>query len=208
MATDSPVGIIGQAVAGDRLAIQTLLLRHHDHLVAVITTQQLGRLDGTLSAEDVCQEAYVTAIRSIGSFRGQTEDAFFAWLRTIAENKLTDAIRGLQAQKRRGQRCVVESPDPHASSMIALLDLLAMDERTPSQSVARHELVAAIANAVERLPEDYRDVVRLRYVQGLSVFDAARQMGRGEGAVRMLCSRALRRLAEEIGDLSRFMSHS
>jgi RNA polymerase sigma-70 factor (ECF subfamily) len=208
MHTDTPNELLDQAVAGDRLAIQRLLLRHHDRLVGVIAARLPEGLRGALSAEDVCQDAYVTAIRSIGTFRERTDEAFFAWLRTIAENTLIDMGRAMRALKRGGDGRAVEATDPQASSMIALLDLIAVDHHTPSQSAARRELVSAVRSAVDRLPDDYRDAVRLRYVQGLSALETAQNMGRGEGAVRMLCSRALRRLAEEIGDPSQFLSRT
>ncbi len=205
--TGNSEDLLEQAVAGDRLAIQRLLLCHHDRLAAAMAARLPDNFRRAISAEDVCQDTYVIAIRHIGTLKGRTDEAFFAWLRSIAENKLTDAIRAMRAIKRGGNGQVIETIDAQASSVIALLDLMSVDEHTPSQLAVRHELVARVRSAVAALPADYRDAVQLRYVQGLSVIETAQRMGRAEGAVRMLCCRALRLLADEIGDQSQFLSH-
>ena len=90
--------------------------------------------------------------------------------------------------------------------MIELLDILAVHERTPSRSAAHHELVRMVQDALDGLKEDYREVLRLRYIKSLSVADTAQKMGRSDGAVMMLCSRGLQELEEVIGDPSRFFS--
>jgi RNA polymerase sigma factor (sigma-70 family) len=61
---------------------------------------------------------------------------------------------------------------------------------------------------LEQLEADYREALRLRHVKGLSVGEVARQMGRSDGAVKMLCNRALKQLCEQMGDLSRFLTQT
>ena len=63
-----------------------------------------------------------------------------------------------------------------------------------------------VQDALDGLKEDYREVLRLRYIQSLSVAETAQQMGRSDGAVMMLCNRGLQQLEEVIGDPSRFFS--
>ena len=200
--------LIAQAVGGDAVAVQLLLVRHHATLVADIQRRLPAQLAGTVSAEDICQDTYIAAMRKMGDFHAAGEGGFYAWLRTIAERKLTDALRALGAAKRGGGKRVAEPVGGQATSMVGLLNLLAVDERTPSQSMARREVVQHVQSAFEHLETDYREALRLRYVLGLRVDEVARQMGRSDGAVKMLCNRALKQLGEQMGDLSRFLTQT
>jgi RNA polymerase sigma-70 factor (ECF subfamily) len=67
-------------------------------------------------------------------------------------------------------------------------------------------LVHIVQDALDDLKEDYGEVLRLRYIQSLSVAETAQRMGRTDGAVMMLCHRGLQQLEEVIGDPSRFFS--
>ena len=200
--------LIALAVNGDLVAAQILLVQHHAALMGDIRQRIPAQLAAQVSAEDVCQETYIAAIRKLGDFRAAHEGGFFAWLQTIAEHKLTDAIRSVGAAKRGGGRQVAEPVGGEAASIVGFLELLAVDQHTPSQSLARREVVQHVQEALDRLESDYREVLRLRFMKGLSVEQVAQQMARTDGAVKMLCSRALKQLCEQMGDLSRFTSQS
>ena len=81
----SELKLVSRASEGDRSAIQELLMLHHRQLVATIEKQIPADLRGLLSADDVCQEAYVSVFRQITSFQPHDEQAFERWLRTIAD---------------------------------------------------------------------------------------------------------------------------
>ena len=200
--------LIAQAVSGDAVAVQLLLVHHHSSLVADLARRMPASLARVMSAEDLCQETYVAAVRKLSQFQPAGEGSFYAWLRTIAERKLADALRAAGAAKRGHGKRVVEPVGGEATSMVALLDLLAVDEHTPSRSMARREVIEHVQSALQRLDPDYREALRLRYIKGLSVGEVARQMGRSEGAVKMLCNRALQQLGAQMGDLSRFLTRS
>lgn len=198
--------LIAQAAGGDPVAVQLLLVRHHAALVADIQRRLPAQLAGQFSADDICQETYVAAVRKMGDFQALEGGGFYPWLRTIAERKLTDAIRGVKAAKRGSGKRVTEPIGAEATSMVALLELLVVDERTPSQSMARREVVQHVQSALELLKTDYREALRLRYVKGMNVTEAAKQMGKTDGAMKMLCNRALKQLCEQLGDISRLTS--
>jgi RNA polymerase sigma-70 factor (ECF subfamily) len=202
---DTESGLVAQAVAGDRTAIQRLLTRHHDRLVAIIEEKVPADLQGVLAADDVCQETYVAVFQQIGSLRDRSTRAFSSWLRAVAERKLIDAIRALRAQKRGGSK---QAGDPEAdvSSVIELLDVVAVHERTPSRSIAARELIVGVRAALRDLKEDHRNALQLHYIDGLSVAETAERLDRSPGAVVMLCNRALRRLGRAIGDPARFLN--
>lgn len=199
--------LLRSAVAGDPSAIQRLLLHHHDRLVGIVTSKLPNELKGVMSPEDICQEVYISAVRAINSFKPAGEGSFFAWLRTIADRKITDALRNQRAVKRGGKRAAVPA-EQDTSSVVGLLELLAVHERTPSRSIARREVVNIMQDAIAKLPDDYQEVIRWRYIQGLSVVETAERMERSEGAIKMLCARAMSQLALQIGDPSHLLSRS
>ena len=198
---------IVQALAGDELAIHRLLMLHHEAIAAVLRKRIPADLSSVLSAEDVCQDAYAAAVAELGAFQSQGPTSFHNWLLTIAERKLIDAIRAHRAVKRGGGRRAVNLPlTDNASSMVTILEQVAIHERTPSRSVADHELASAVQAGLDRLKEDYRTALRCRYFEGLTAAETGARMGRSEGAVLKLCERGLRHLADQIGDASRFFS--
>jgi RNA polymerase sigma-70 factor (ECF subfamily) len=76
--------------------------------------------------------------------------------------------------------------------------MLADPGSSPSQQADRHEQEVLLADVLARLPEDYREVIILRHLEGLAHEDIARRLGRSPGSVRMLWVRALARLREEM----------
>ena len=154
-------GLIAQARAGDELAIHRLLMLHHDHVAAILERRIPPDLRGVLAVEDVCQETYVAAVRELNNFEVRGAHSFFNWLVTIAERKLVDKIRRLRTGKRGGGRKAVDLPMPSdATSVVALLEQVAIDERTPSRSAASHELATAVQDALAGLDEDYGTSIR------------------------------------------------
>jgi RNA polymerase sigma-70 factor, ECF subfamily len=208
MSDDDELQLVRRAAEGDRAALQRLLMRHHRRLTATVSAKLPDDLRGVLAAEDVVQETYIAAFREVRGFRPAGGGAFFAWLRTIADHKRVDAVRVLRALKRGGDRQARALHGCGETSVISLLRLAAAHGRTPSQSVALSELAGRMRVAVEQLSERHAEVIRLRYLEGLSVREAAERMQRSEGAVMMLCGRALRKLIDVVGDPSRFFSRT
>ena len=199
--------LVTQAQAGDQLAIHRLLMHHHDEVLRLLTKKIPPDLSGILSAEDVCQEAYVVVVSELGSFQPRCENSFFNWLMSVAQHKLIDAIRAQRAAKRGGGKQTVNpTPRADAESVITWLGQVAVHEHTPSRSAADNELASAINSALSDLKEDYRTAIRSRYIEGLTAAETGKRMGRSEGAVLKLCERGLRQLADIIGDASRFSS--
>jgi len=192
--------LTARAVAGDKQALACLLLRHHDRLEQWIAPRLPDDLQGLLTPEDVLQEAFVGAFQSIGDFEPRGTGAFFSWLRAIAWHRILDLAKVHRAAKRgRGRAASVPRATPDSTrSVVALLDLVAVDEHTPSRSAAGHEEIAALQVALAGLEEDYREALRLRYIEGLPVGAVAVRLGRTDGAIHMLCHRALRKMSEAL----------
>ena len=198
--------LIEGAAAGDAISLQELLLRNYDRLRLHLSGKMPADLTGQIAVEDVLQEAFADAIRQISGFKAESEAAFFRWLATIAEHRLIDMVRAARAAKRGGGWAACDPGAAPDSSIAELVTLLAVNERTPSVSIAGREVTAALHSALDSLKDDYREVLSLRYFQGLSVNDTAERMGRSPTAVQMLCHRAIEQLREQIGDPEKFFS--
>jgi RNA polymerase sigma-70 factor (ECF subfamily) len=214
--------LVHAAVGGDRSALERALLSVHDRLAGELRLSVPPDARGILGVEDVLQEAYVDAFRGIRSFQPNADDpvgSFYRWLVTIAEHRLLDMLKARRAAKRGGGRVQVDAipnangagagaaaPGGANASVLRLLDVVAVDEHTPSRSAARREAASAIHVAMAGLKQEYRDALRMRYIEGLSVAEVAAKLGRSEGAVQMLCHRALHEMRAAMGRASGFLT--
>lgn len=207
MPDDSHVDILlERAISGDDTATEQLLLRFHARLLNVIARKLPVRLRSLIAVEDVLQDAYVTIFREVRSLKPQGSEAFFHWLCLVAEHRLYDVIRAENADKRGGQHHRVDTQSAAQSgTVVDWLEQLALYERTPSQSVAAREAVGIVRGALDGLPDHYRQALRLRYLEGLTVAQTAQRMDRSEGAVCVLCHRALKQLHLALGDSTEFL---
>jgi RNA polymerase sigma-70 factor (ECF subfamily) len=196
--------LVARAVAGEPLALDRLLLDAYPKLLARIDQKFPAELRNTLAAEDILQDTFSYAFRGIASFRPQGVDAFYRWLAAIADNRLIDTIRAQQAAKRGGGRAPMDNF--HRSSIAALVDIVAMNDRTPSRSAGGHEAAAAVQVALASLKDEYREALALRFLEGMSVAETAFRLGKTEPAVHKLCSRGLQALREAMGEAAKYLS--
>ncbi|RMF75694.1 MAG: sigma-70 family RNA polymerase sigma factor [Planctomycetota bacterium] len=196
--------LIERAVSGDEAALEAVMLSHHTRLAQEVDRKTPTTLRGVIAADDVLQEAYVIVFREIRRFQWRGAGSFYAWVATIAERRLFDAIKAERAAKRGGGRARVQPADADEHAILGWLEVLSVYERTPSRSVAGREAIAALNEAIAALNPAQREAMRLRYVEGLPVSVAAERMQRSEGAVCQLCQRALKNLRAALGSSTRF----
>jgi RNA polymerase sigma-70 factor (ECF subfamily) len=180
--------------------MKTDLDRFRPWLVLLARSQLAGRLGGKLDASDVAQQALLEAWRALPQFRGSTEAELVGWLRAILAGVLGDAFRRYHGTQARDVAREVSLEAELDASSRRLGQLLAEESPSPSNEAVRHEQTVLLADALSRLPEDYREVIVLRNLEGLSHHEVAARMGRAVGAVRMLWLRALSRLRFELGE--------
>jgi RNA polymerase sigma-70 factor (ECF subfamily) len=130
-------------------------------------------------AEDVTERTFVAALAAIDTFRDEGA-TFRAWLFRIAHNQLANALRA------RGRH--------RSTSLDAMAELSAGDD--PALLAGRAEEGRRLRGALGRLADDRRQVIVLRFVDGLSAREIGAVLGRSEGAVRVLQHRALRQMAD------------
>jgi len=199
--------LLKQAIAGDRAALSALLERHATSLRAQLLPQMPTRWQSVLSVEDVLQQTYADAFVDIRSLRSAETRTLQAWLLRLAKRNLIDAIRMLEAAKRGGDKRRIEATS-REDSYVALHEMLGAVTNTPSRDARRQEAVGALDEAVSKLPETHRKVVQMYDLEGRSIEEVARAVGRTPGATYMLRARAHRMLAEAIGTPSKFFGDS
>lgn len=195
--------LLQRAQAGDEVSLQKLLARWQRRLLLRIERKLPPRMRGVISPEDILQDAFVDVFRGVARFRDNGEDAFYRWLVTIVDNRLIDSVRALQAAKRGGAWAQLTESESQA---VPLVEMLEVNSRTPSRSVARRETAGAVLRALDAIAPDYREALRLRFVEGLDVSDTARRLGRTEWAVHKLCRRGLDQLRSAMGESGNFFS--
>ena len=165
-------------------------------------------LQHMISAEDVLQEVWIAAFRSLPGFRPQGKDAVDRWLTCIAQRAMINAVKAAGRIKRGGRhRHVHRNPD-RASSLADLFARVASPGRTPSSEAAVTEAVDAVQVALASLPPARRQAVRMRYIEGQPPETIARVMKRTPGAINGLLFHGLRQLQERLGDAGKFLSDS
>jgi RNA polymerase sigma-70 factor (ECF subfamily) len=199
--------LILKATAGDRAALEQLLLEHYTRLSRRVAQELAGPLGRLVSVDDILQETFIQAIRDIKKCNSRSPESFAAWLSTIADNRLRDTRKELRRKRRGGGRRRVGGPPASQASTIAdLVELIADPGDTPSRPIARQEAIQAIQVGLAGLPADQREAIRLRYLGGRSIGETAAAMGRTAAAVRGLVHRAKKALREALGHSSLWFS--
>ncbi len=190
------------ARAGSGSCLGRLLTLYTNYLKLLVATQLDTRLRVRVSPSDIVQETFFEAHRDFDQFRGQSTAEFVAWLRRIVVNNILRVVeQHVQAEKRdvRREVSLEEIGRRLEQSTVRLETLLVEEADSPSSCAVKHENEVLLADALAQLPDDYRDVIILRHIEGLPFDDVAKRMDRSPGAVRMLWLRALKRMREALG---------
>ncbi|MEV7397596.1 sigma-70 family RNA polymerase sigma factor [Aeromicrobium sp. NPDC092404] len=175
--------LVDLAKEGDAEAFGQL----YDHYVSGVFRFVYYRVGSQQLAEDLTSETFVRGLRAIQRFNWQGKD-FGAWLTTIARNLVADHFKSSRARLE-----IVAETIPESKVTVA----------SPEQ-----EVLALISNemlfeAVNSLPNEQRDCILMRFIQGMSIAQTAAALGRSEGAIKQLQLRAVRSLAKTMPEDAR-----
>ncbi len=232
MGQERPLNDAERAAGGDADALQRLIVHCHDTLYRAVAQARSAALVNRVDPDDILQQAYVVAFKTFcaepeggeaeadgrpatrrgsearsGATPPRLENAghLYKWLETVALNQLRDMERELRRQKRDVAREVPLAASP-SGSYPGLVRQLAAADRTPSREVAQAEAVAAVMSSLARLPDAQRDVIRWRFLQGVSFAEIARRLDKSEDATYMICHRGLKTLRGLLVSITRFLT--
>ncbi|MEM8736784.1 MAG: sigma-70 family RNA polymerase sigma factor, partial [Planctomycetota bacterium] len=186
--------MIEAARTGETEQLGQLLQFYFNYLTVLASTQLDHRLKKRLNPSDLVQETLLAAHRDFQAFRGNSPQELVGWLRQILINVLHGAIaKHVKAGKRDIRREIsIDQVVTHVDRSAAnLASILPSPIDSPSSPMHAEERAADLAAHLSKLRPDYRDVIVLRNIRGLSFDEVAEEMERSSGAVRMLWLRAI-----------------
>jgi RNA polymerase sigma-70 factor (ECF subfamily) len=195
-----PEALLLLARAGNAAALGELLRRYDNYLTLLARLQIGRRLQRKLDPDDLVQETYLAAHRGFLRFRGASEAEFLNWLRQLLAWCLAKSIRHYCGTQRRDIRLEDELALELGHSSQALDGGLLAPGSSPSRQASRREQAVLLADALAQLPEAYREVLILHYLEGLRFREVAERLGRTLDSVKNVWVRALARLRRIIGD--------
>jgi RNA polymerase sigma-70 factor (ECF subfamily) len=190
-------GLFAAARAGSTTGLGRLLSLYTNYLKLLVAAQLDQRLRARVSPSDVVQEAFFEAHRDFHQFRGESTAEFVAWLRRIVVNNILRVVEQHVLTEKRDVRREVSLDEVGRrleQSTVRLENLLAAQVDSPSGYAIQREREIQLADALAALPADYRDIIVLRHIKGMSFEEIAQSMERSAGALRMLWLRALKKL--------------
>jgi RNA polymerase sigma-70 factor (ECF subfamily) len=166
------------------------------YLLMIARQEVATDLQAKGGASDLLQETLIDAYRDFGQFQGNTEAELLSWLRRLLLNNLANFTRRYRgtAKRRTAGEVALEGGGSSADWAAGLM----ADASTPSQQAMAAEQAQAVQRALERLPDDYRRVLLLRYQEELSFEEVGRLLERSANAAEKLWARALARLQQEL----------
>jgi RNA polymerase sigma-70 factor (ECF subfamily) len=182
--------LVERARAGDQQAFADLLGLYRNYLSLLARVHIDANLRAKADPSDLVQETCLMAARDFAQFRGETEAEFIAWLRQILANTGAAMIRRFKGAQSRDIGRELGFEHTLDRSSIALGQLAAAHSFSPSRIASRREAAVVLADALAKLPDDYREVLTLFHLEGLPLEEIAARMGRSVGSIRGLRTRA------------------
>ncbi len=180
-AADSDQMLVERAVAGDQRAFELLVIKYQRRIQRLI-----GRMvRDTDLVEDIAQETFIRAYRALHQFRGESQ--FYTWLYRIAANTAKKYLLQLKRDNVVFEASFQSDDDADETSRQKSEPTTS---ETPESVLAAREIAAAVNAALEQLPEELRQAITLREMEGLSYDEIAEMMNCPIGTVRSRIFRA------------------
>ncbi|MFD0667661.1 RNA polymerase sigma factor RpoE [Ramlibacter sp. MAHUQ-53] len=191
-AQDTDLVLVRRTLDGEPRAYELLVMKYQRRIERLI-----GRMvRDTDLVEDIAQETFIRAYRALAQFRGEAQ--FYTWLYRIAVNTAKKALVDLRRDPLVTEAALKGGDDDEETS--AVENELTTAE-TPETELAAKEIAAAVNMAMEALPEELRQAVTLREIEGLSYEEIAEAMNCPIGTVRSRIFRAREAISARVRPL-------
>jgi len=174
---------------GNRDAFSSLFERYRRRLYMLIHYKLSPEKRRPEDIEELVQETFLAAFEDLDRFEYRSQGSFLRWISTIAEHVIADAARSQGRQKRKAETTRFRSetnplgPDP-------------LDSLSPSRAFTEREEAEILLSQLNALPEQYREVILLARIEGLSTLEISDRLGKSRQNVALLLHRAIQRFRE------------
>lgn len=186
----SSFGLLKRFNRGDSQAFSLLFQKYRRRLSVLIHYKLNPEKRHIVDVDDILQETFLTAFRDMSTFEYRSPGSFMSWLSRIADHVIIDHARYESRQKRQAKDIVrfrsasnPDGPEP-------------VDSTTPSRILTQQQAVQRLRDRLDQLPDNYRTVILLAKVEGLSTKEIAERLGQSRQAVSLLLHRAIRRFRQ------------
>jgi len=169
------IRLVERASSGDIEAFGNLYTIYVERIYRYVFYQVKDKM----TAEDITEEVFIKAWRAIDSCKGRGE-TFSSWLYRIAHNRTIDALRSRQKRLARETEVTAD---------------VSYSKQEAEVRLKRQELLEAVA----RLPQNQKQVIILKFIEGLDNQEIGQVMNKNQGAIRVLQMRALAALRQRLG---------
>ena len=190
---DSDLRLVERTVAGDQRAYELLVIKYQRRIERLVARM----VRDTDLVADITQETFLRAYRALYQFRGEAQ--FYTWLYRIAVNTAKKALVDMKRNPVVTESALRGSSDSEDET--SFLDRELISDETPEPVLAAQEIAAAVNAAMEALPEDLRQAVTLREIEGLSYEEIAVAMECPIGTVRSRIFRAREAISARVKPL-------
>ncbi len=185
---DTDAMLVERTVAGDQKAYELLVIKYQRRIQRLI-----GRMVRDVDlVEDIAQETFIRAYRALAQFRGDAQ--FYTWLYRIAVNTAKKALMELKRDPTVSENSFKSADDDETSPLVNELT----SSETPEAILASKEIAVMVNAAMEALPEELRQAITLREIDGLSYEEIAEAMSCPIGTVRSRIFRAREAISEKV----------
>ena len=189
---DSDLQLVERTVAGDQRAYELLVIKYQRRIERLI-----GRMvRDTDLVQDIAQETFIRAYRALHQFRGDAQ--FYTWLYRIAVNTAKKALMDMKRNPIISENALIYEDDEDKKYSD---DNELTTEETPETGLAAQEIARVVNAAMEALPEDLRQAVTLREIEGLSYEEISLAMNCPIGTVRSRIFRAREAISAKVRPL-------
>ena len=190
--TDTDAMLVQRATAGEARAFELLVIKYQRRVERLI-----GRMVRDVDlVPDIAQETFIRAYRALPQFRGDAQ--FYTWLYRIAVNTAKKHLMDLKRDPVMTLSSFESDDDDETSGSGLAQRLGATDDETPEAVLASKEIAQAVNEAMDALPEELRQAITLREIEGLSYDDIAQALDCPIGTVRSRIFRAREAISNRI----------
>jgi len=192
--------LVALAKEGDETALNQLCSIYGERVRRIIRFRIDRKLRPKFDSVDIVQDALILALGGLKDFSYRNEGDFLRWLSRIAENKLHDIVGKFHTEKRDVHKEIPFKKEGGSTIDGSVGAAGPIRTTTPSVIACRKEALDKLEQAMDELKPEYRQVVVLKRIEGLSHAEIAERLGKKTGAVRMLLARSMAALTIAYGE--------